>query len=479
LAVLAGTFRQFEAASDQREHLKEKLTLLWQPAKAESEAFGLQGDARVMQFQRDKKYRAVAAHELFRPGTEELAPLYRDERVLDVLRGNWTSARTFDQIKALIQALIHGPQKLRYCMELICSELFLLTSPANRRPLLQDLAKVLRQFGLDATEAAKLVDADIHALGELLTVSQANRERRSVLLVPACTSRSNDYWHAGQASVLASGTATVFCNAVSKGQSVGGSCFIGGDSVQKPKEHPGIVSLLTPYNGWHHGILQPSCLGALSEADQALVVVDLDPVHLVSGKPRPQLLPEPVSMVAYLPIVEVLSKEDNAPALVAALRDQLEGEESCQTLKRMLTADAFPAPCGALHTRKRFDEALADLLNAKRDDRLTAQSGGPTLDAFAGFFSDSATVRQRIMAYLQNHHQQPAPLTKADGLNLAPAWLDFLVADLTWKGPNDERHGDEKARDTQPAIRVPPWQDVLAHPNAGEGGTRGGDPTAV
>jgi DNA primase catalytic core len=479
LAVLAGTFRQFEASTSHLEHLKEKLTLLWQPAVAEAEAFGLQGDALVMQFQRDKKYRAVAAHELFRPGIKELAPLYQEEAVLEQLRGTSGRTWTIDQLKALMHALIHGPQKLRYCMELICSELFLLTSPANRRPLLQDLAKVLQKFGVNAIAAAELVDHDIKALGELLTVTQANRERRSVLLVPACTSRSNDYWHAGQASVLASGTATVFCNAVSKGLSVGGSCFIGCDSVQKPKEHPGIVRLLTPYHGWHHGILQPSCQGALSEADQALVVVDLDPVHLVSGKPRPQLLPEPVSMVAYLPIVEVLRKEDNASAVVAALRDQLKDEEGRQTLKHLLNAEAFPAPCEALHTRERFYAALDELLKAKSAGSLTAESGGPALDAFAGFFSDPAAVRQRIMACLQDHHQQPAPLTKADGLDLAPAWLDFLVADLTWKKPDGERLADEQPCDKQPAIRVPPWKDARSQPKAGEGGARGGDLTAV
>jgi len=457
LAVLAGTFRQFEAESSHPEHLKEKLTLLWQPAKAEAEDFGLQGDARVMQFQRDKKYRAVAAHELFRPGSDVLAPLYQEERVLDGLRGIWTGSRTFDQTKALMRALIHGPQKLRYCLELICSELFLLSSPANRRPLLQDLAKVLRLFDKNPVEAAKLVDADIEALGELLTVTQSYRERRSVLLVPACTSRSNDYWHAGQASVLASGTATVFCNAVIKGLSVGGSCFIGCDSVQKSKEHPGVVRLLTPYHGWQHGILQPSCQGALSEADQALVVVDLDPVHLVSGKPRPQLLPETMSLVAYLPIVELVRTEDNKRALVAALQGQLEGNEGVQTLERGLTAGVFPAPCEALHTRERFEGALNKLLDAKRDGSLTAESGGKVLDDFACFFGDPAAVRQRIMVCLQDHHQQPERMTKAEGRDLAPAWLDFLVADLTWKQLQGEPRGNERSRYEQPAIRVPPW----------------------
>lgn len=479
LAVLAGTFRQFEATSSHPEHLKEKLTLLWQPAKAEAEGFGLQGDARVMQFQRDKKYRAVAAHELFRPGSETLAPLYREERVLDELRGIWTGSRTFDQTKALMLALIHGPQKLRYCMELICSELFLLSSPANRRPLLQDLAKVLRLFDKDPAEATRLVDVDIKALGECLTVTQANRERRSVLLVPACTSRSNDYWHAGQASVLASGTATVFCNAVIKGLSVGGSCFIGCDSVQKSKEHPGIVRLLTPYHGWQHGILQPSGQGALSEADQALVVVDLDPVHLVSGKPRPQLLPETMSLVAYLPIVELVRTEDNKRALVAALRDQLKGTEGVQTLERVLTAGVFPAPCEALHTRERFEEALNKLLNAKKDGSLTGESGGQVLDEFACFFGDQAAVRQRIMVCLQDHHQQPERMTKAEGRDLAPAWLDFLLADLTWKQPEGELRDNERSHYEQPAIRVPPWDDKPARFNEGCEGTAGSGPAAL
>lgn len=42
-----------------------------------------------------------------------------------------------------------------------------------------------------------------------------------------------------------------------------------------------------------------------------MVVVDLDPVHVVSGRPRPQLLPEPMVLVAYLPVVELLDAEAN------------------------------------------------------------------------------------------------------------------------------------------------------------------------
>lgn len=454
LAVLAGTYRQFEA-TDGGDHLKEKLTLLWQPDKALEVPFGLEGDKEVIELQRGKKYRAVAAHELFRPHTDTLQPLYTEEKVVEALRairgrakkGEWSPG----QLIPLLQALIHGPQKLRYCMELICSELFMLTSPANRPPLQQELAKILQLFGGDPSEAKKLVDDDVFALGELLTFAQRQRERRSVLLVPACTSRSNDYWHAGQASVLASGTATVFCNAANKKMGIGGSCFIGIDSVSSMKpEHPGVVRLLTPYHGWSKGILQPDCKGALSPADQALVVVDLDPVHVVSGKPRPQLLPEPMSLVAYLPVVEVIDKVKSADGLANALSNELT-LKGCQSLREMLTNEAFPEACGHLHDRKKFASALEELLVDKQNRRLNPETGGAKVDTFKDFFGDPGAVRERILAWLKDRHQQPAP--KAGERRLEPAWLDFLVADLTWRHSDDQR----------PEIRVPPWLVESAH----------------
>jgi hypothetical protein len=419
LAVLAGTYRNFGDKVDS-EHLMEKLTLLWQPDDELAKALGLKGDAEVIQFQRGKKYRAVAAHELFRPDVTTLAPLFTEERLLEALEGKRKGGWSTSQLKALIPALIHAPNKLRYCMELICSELFLLTSPANRKPLQQELAKVLKNFGHEASIAKKHVDDDFEALGELLTVAQSNRERRSVLLVPACTTRSNDYWHAGQASVLASGTATVFCNTTNL-HGAGGSCFIGIESVVPQNgHHAGIVHLLTPYHGWHKGILQPNGKGALSKSDQALVVVDLDPVHVVSGKPRPQLLPEPMSLVAYLPIVEVVNKQKNAEYLSTALKDVLT-HEGQNVLRRLLEAETFPAPCGPLHEQRVFDKALEELLKAKRNGSLKPDNGGETLDTFAALFGDASAVRERIMAWLKDRHQQPAPKAGKEQVSTPPA----------------------------------------------------------
>lgn len=456
LAVLAGTYRQFEA-SDSSDHLTEKLTLLWKPDKTLEEPFGLEGETDVIELQRGKKYRAVAAHELFRADAYKLQPLYTEERLVKELRairgrakkGEWSSS----QLVPLIQALVHGPQKLRYCMELICSELFMLTSPANRPPLEQELARMLQLFGGDPSEAKAIVDEDVLQVGELLNFAQRQRERRSVLLVPAFTTRSNDYWHAGQASVLASGTATVFCNAGNKNGGVGGSCFIGIDSVSSMKtEHAGTVRLLTPYHGWSKGILQPDCRGALSAGDQALVVVDLDPVHVVSGKPRPQLLPEPMSLVAYLPVVEVIDKKKSAEGLANALTGELT-PTGCERLRKMLTDEVFPEACGPLHEREHFAGAFNALLDDKEHNELCPDTGGPKVEKFKDFFGDKGAVRDRLLSWIRDRHQQPAP--KAGDLHLEPAWLDFLVADLTWK------HGENNP----PNIRVPPWLSTGAGPN--------------
>lgn len=457
LAVLAGTYRQFGTKSDDAAHLQEKMTLLWQPEPALAQNLGLERDTATLEFQRGKKYRAVAAHELFRPDLGELAPLYSEEKLFGKLRELRTSARKGEwssaQLTALVRALVHEAPKLRYCMELICSELFLLTSPANRMPLQRDLAKVLKHFGLDSSQVERQVCDDIDALGELLTVAQANRERRSVLLVPACTSRSNDYWHAGQASVLASGTATVFCNAANK-LSVGGSCFIGIDSVTHSPDPAGIVHFLTPYHGWLKGILQNNGTGALSKADQALVVVDLDPVHVVSGKPRPQLLPEPMSLVAYLPIVEVMDKTINAEGIVNALGNELK-DDARETVKLLFQSDTFPAHCGPLHEREAFFQAFESLLEAKRSGGLSTTTGGATLDAFSAFFGEPDAVCQRIMTWLKDRHQQPAP--KAGDLGLEPAWLDFLVADLTYQ------------REVA-TVWVPPWMEEVSIQIGNNGG---------
>jgi len=458
LSVLAGTYRNFSSGSGS-EHLKEMLTLLWRPEKSLLDKFGLKSE-KVIELSRGKKYRSVAAHELFNPDAATLAPLYSDERVLDeLLRLKTEETWSSDQIRSLVSAFASSSPKLRYCMELICSELFLLTSPANREPLVQELERILTLFGQpDAGKVARtLVEDDLQAVGELLTLVQRRRERRSVLLVPAHTTRSNDYWHAGQASVLASGTATVFCNAVLDGAS-GESCFIGIESVTRSPSPAGVVKLLTPYHGWHTGILQSNGEGALSNKDQALVVVDIDPVHVVSGKPRPQLLPEPMALVAYMPVVEVVDQSEHCKGLAVALAhaDKPHGmtpEEEATWLEkaagkvkeseRLLTQPGSFKSGGAPHPKSKFQKKYQKLeeIKSKKTEKADYVR---MLEDFSKLFGNSEAICRRFDAWSRNRHQQPS-VRMLDNSN-EPAWVDFLVADLTCYG-------------SLPELHVPAWSD--------------------
>ena len=299
-----------------------------------------------------------------------------------------------------------------------------MTSPANIRPLQYEIAALLERFpNKQANNASEIVLKDFKDLGELLDVAQLDRPRRSVLLVPAATSRTNDYWHAGQASVLASGTATVFCNAVLDRAFVGGSCFIGIDAVSETTRHAGVVSALTPYHGWHKGIYMGRASDALSKADQALVVVDLDPIHVVSGKPRPQLLAEPMSMVAYLPVVEILDRDKNRHELARLLSEKVNllSRDRLHELMKYVSHRKKQNPKG-------FYSSIEKLLARRNSPRLE----GEELEDFTKSFSDDSAVRERLIAWQNDRHQQPSSLSYP--LGLEPAWLDYLVADLTLGG---------------------------------------------
>lgn len=437
LWVLAGTYRSFEP-TDSAQHLMEPLTLLWRPPEALARKLGVD-ETKTFEFVRGKKYRAVAAKEFFQPQWDPLQPLFSKERLLEeVLQtSGWKSFDTKEQsdLKALLSVLIDESPVTQYCMELICSELFLMTSPANRLPLQVEAAAMMQRFPSTRSDTAEsIVAKDYEAVGKLLSVTQLNKPRRSVLIVPAATSRTNDYWHAGQASVLASGTATVFCNAVLNGAFRGQSCFIGIDAVSlQTKGHAGVVNALTPYHGWQKGIYLGRESDALSETDQALVVVDLDPVHVVSGKPRPQLLAEPMAMVAYLPVVEVISRGDNARAIAQLLSESVQPSfhERFGELMKNVSHRTKINQVG-------FYTAFRKLLEIRGSRSLAGQE----LEDFARIFSDEQAVRERLLIWQKDRHQQPCPTSGPMGLEAA--WLDYLVVDLTVSGQLD-------------TIRVPSW----------------------
>ena len=454
IAILAGTYRHFGSQAVESEdngapvhHLMAPLTLLWRPDEKLARSLFPEGDRvpKTLRFWRGKKYRAVAAHELFRPDWGELAPLFRVEKVYEKALQKWLGCELPPvHQKPLVLALAEQLPPLRYCMELVCSELFLLTSPANVEPLTQEVATMLRRFptASGSTDAKDMVSKDYDAVGRELSVLHSLSEpRRSILLVPAATKRSNDYWHAGQASVLASGTATVFCNAANSAVGCGGSCFIGIDAAVAPHaETAGCIETLTPYHGWRKGILTGRLDGPLSGSDQALVVVDIDPVHVVTGRPRPQLLPEPMSLVAYLPVVELMDSGVNSNSVYSSIEGYISSYASLeerQEVRDVLKKIGTSIRHRRLTEPKKFWDSLATLEASARLDETA-------LEGFVSLFPDAEAVRERLLAWARDRHQQPSSSHRY--AKREPAWLDFLDVDLTLS-PGQPL----------PTLGVPPW----------------------
>lgn len=235
------------------------------------------GDNRLA---RTKKYPSVAAGETFHPGQRPFEPLFAD-RLRDIRC---------------------------YTMELICSEVFLVTSPANLLPLARSQRQLLRKFGvgLGGSNLEEMINQsvveDIKRFANFTGLGESLNIRRTILLVPAMTSRTADYTVLGQAAFLSSGLTTVFCNAVCGDLSHGQSCFIGHNCWQEDSDHSGLPSV-EPYHGERPGIFQLN-KGQLGKEEQALLIADIDPFYSFEGKPRPQTLAKPLQLVAHLPIIE-------------------------------------------------------------------------------------------------------------------------------------------------------------------------------
>ncbi len=245
-------------------------------------------DAPEKRLKRLKKYPAVAAGEIFLPGQLPLEPLFAD--CLRDVRS--------------------------HTLELICSEVFLATCPANLLPLARAQRELLRMFrvgGIGKNMEALINESileDIKRFAHLTGLGESLDLRRTILLVPAMTSRTADYTVLGQAAFLSSGLTTVFCNAVCGSYAHGQSCFIGHDCWQAERDHTGQPSV-EPYHGERPGIFLLN-KGQLRKEEQALLIADIDPFYAFEGKPRPQMLPKPLKLVAHLPIIEAWQTKSEA-----------------------------------------------------------------------------------------------------------------------------------------------------------------------
>lgn len=440
VAVLAGTYMEFRHEPQAR-NLAAQLTLLWPVPRdvvlqmklpGESGTIAVSGDKGalnrgfVLELERKKKYRSIALNEFFRPHIGSLSPLFKLEDIASEIERQSGWGLTTSAINTLLSLT---PLPLKHVLELICSEVFLVSSPANYRHLAEDYKNVLYKFG--QIGEIEEVEKDLKELAKHLSMTgDGSRARRSILAIPAATSRSADYWIAGQASQLAAGITSVFCNAADSKELVGGSCFVGRGSWKSAYVSNGYLTSITPYHGWSKGIYYNDQNDALSRRDQAIVIADIDPYNMLEGKPRPQAMPVPLQLVAYLPVIECVDKQSTESHLLKQVNP---GD------------DAKPAVLGFKATQ---DEGAfwAELRRA-----LDAPSP-ISFGSFWKLFPDMEAVSSRASAFWKNGVIQPSAGSSSTHIAFgSPALYDWIDVSLSLSGGQ-----------TLPVIAVPAWAKFMA-----------------
>ena len=346
ISILAGTYR----LSDDYKNKNKVISKSYLDSSRSYQAimsllipYKYNGKDEVVCLNRAKKYASAAANELISPYQDALTPLFTinkfetellsltdslESQLKDELNSIFKETTLVTQLDKIKEVLNQNNPKLgvediknlyqakhlrvlNFVQEVICAELFLLTNPTNSINLASEYKTLSQKFGKILTESEfDIIRDDLDSLTQYLSgVGSGNGNdevrnigelnRRSIIAIPAMTSRKQDYWIFGQGAMLANGCSTIFCNAVAPPYSTGGSCFIGLDSWIE-----GESQSITPYNGWSKGIYYGRKSEALAQ-EQALVIADIDPLMMSLGRPRPQSLPAPMKLVAYIPILEI------------------------------------------------------------------------------------------------------------------------------------------------------------------------------
>lgn len=393
----------------------------------------------VAAFSRAKKYSSVAMGEFFRPGIERWAPLFSLSSLVDYvehfIKDKDGGPETLSGKEMAALAEMHIP--LRSTAELICSELFLPTSPANWPAIASEYVKLLQHFGYKKSvdEAYSSVREDLNELAMAMSPAGFSMDgkshgmtspRRSILVVPALTGRSADYWIYGQSALLSAGVTTVFCTGVGAKFS-GGSCFIGRKSWEHSRDSLACHhDQITPYAGWSRGIYYNKPSDALGESEQALVIADIDPLFMNEGKPRPQVLPVPLQLVAHLPVIESFD-----------LKHASELKKKLSSCVRGVTAGKITLPTWLSST----DEVKETVQEIIPDSVDAPEKIGPLRKFFSGYRDDDV-FGKRLEHWINNGRDMP-------GVSPSPAVMDWLWIDLT---PNSGPIAD---------IYVPAWSHEL------------------
>ncbi|GEM_PF-1188866 len=422
------------------------LTLL-QPAEDVARGF-------VGVFTRRKKYHSMAMKELINPPSDLWAPLGSLEGLVSSIQLaradlGWPPLDAQDVVK-----LAKRVRPVERMAELICSELFASTHPVNHAIIESEWLTLRRRFGYDFGEgaASRQVTRDIEQLTDALKLDDRT-DRRTIFVVPACTTRSADYWIYGQSALLAAGLTTVFCAAVfEEGKGVlkgGGSCFIANSSWSSSTENAGRLLSATPYSGWSRGIYYNRPGDALGKKEQALIIADIDPIYMNEGRPRPQALPTPIQLVAHLPVVEIV----NEKALDAAYSAENGGFErdASKTTEAAMKALGLKGIGSAATAFQDIAEFLSSVrpgdLVSSRDVLGNGIEIGEEAAKMKDLFLDPSGWTSRLECWSKNWREMPfhgAP----------PTLIDWLPVDLS------------PVKGQLPTLFVPPWTKDFGGPRA-------------
>lgn len=385
----------------------------------------------VTPFTRRKRYPSAAAGELIRPpGSDPWLPLLTSEK--DPFRlGSFT-------------------------VELICSEMFPHASSANFIGVLEENRRLALRYGLPVDDKADLdaLTDDVRQFARWtayrgsMTRNELNRGRslqRTIMILPAMTSRSADYHIFGQNQYLAAGLVTAFCNAVCPGVGCGGSAFVGLDGWKRTDP------VASPYGVISPGIfrLDDKTSGALGTFESAMVIVDLDPIRTADQRPRPHYQTRALELVAHLPIL--FSTEANSEDTSRHAADR-------RPRRRVINGrpQAFTEICSSIvailenvKSSWRDERAVPnpDSLVEEKTQQLIRDilQGLKCLEAFA---DDAKWMSARTKAFADKRWTYSPP-------DYLPPLIDWLYVDDKWVLPADLVEDVDPLEDDSPLLNVP------------------------
>ncbi|MFM0595728.1 CHC2 zinc finger domain-containing protein [Paraburkholderia dilworthii] len=392
-------------------------------------------------FSRRKKFHSMAMGEFINPSGEPWAPLASVGGLVGAINEARKNVGSMPLDTDQVLSIAKKIRPVDRMAELICSELFASTHPVNHETIRNEYQSLRQRFGVLPGDDDPVL-SDIKRLTDALKLDD-RVDRRSILVVPACTTRSADYWIYGQSALLAAGLTTVFCAAVltdpKTGFKGGGSCVIAKSSWSATREKPGHLLTATPYSGWSRGIYYNRPEDVLTRKEQAVVIADIDPVYMNEGKPRPQALPVPVQLVAHLPVVEMLDKGKLEETYTSENGGFPFNSPKWNNLKTVVKIQDLEQVAKSFQYVSEYLETVrpASLVNSK-----VLLSSGKALAEEAkemgSYFSEPSGWTNRLSCWSRNWREMPF-------YGPPPTLIDWLPVDLS---PTDSK---------LPGILVPPW----------------------